>query len=101
MTLQVLTKEFYSIQATLDRRTTELEATINEKNIRLETYEKLEQELDDVVMQAAEGDTVQPPFSQYSRVSVIQISLLQSILLSKCLKKFANVYFIYNSHSVI
>lgn len=52
--VEVLTKEFYSLQATLDRRTTELEAALAEKNIKLETYEKLEMELDDVVMQTAE-----------------------------------------------
>ena len=52
----MLTKEYYSLQATLDRRCTELEAAISEKNAKLETYEKLEMELDEVVMQAADGE---------------------------------------------
>ena len=53
---QVLTKEYYSLQATLDRRSTELEASVREKTDKLETYEKLEMELDDVVMQAADSE---------------------------------------------
>ena len=43
------------MQTSLEKQTTELESTLRDKNVRLETYEKLEQELDDVVMQAADG----------------------------------------------
>ncbi len=51
----MLTKEYYTLQGTLERRVGELEASMAEKNIKLETYEKLEQELDNVVIQAADG----------------------------------------------
>ena len=57
MILQVLTKEYYSQQTGLEKRIAELESALQEKEGRLKTYEKLEQELDDVVMQAAEGKT--------------------------------------------
>ncbi|KAJ8349960.1 hypothetical protein SKAU_G00250900 [Synaphobranchus kaupii] len=52
--LEVLTKEFYSLQTSTEKRITELQAQNSEHRARLETYEKLEQELDDVTMQAAE-----------------------------------------------
>lgn len=53
--LEVLTKEYYTLQASLEKRVSELEALLSEKNNKLETYEKLEQELDEVVMQSAES----------------------------------------------
>ena len=53
--LEVLTKEYYTVQASLEKRVSELEAMLSEKNIKLETYEKLELELDEVVMQSAES----------------------------------------------
>lgn len=53
---EVLTKEYYSQQTGLEKRIAELESALQEKEGRLKTYEKLEQELDDVVMQAAEVD---------------------------------------------
>ncbi|MEE6511262.1 hypothetical protein FKM82_017732 [Ascaphus truei] len=52
--LEVLTKEFYSLQAATEKRVTELQAQNSEHRARLETYEKLEQELDSVIMQAGE-----------------------------------------------
>ncbi|KAI1899591.1 hypothetical protein AGOR_G00063370 [Albula goreensis] len=52
--LEVLTKEFYCLQTSSEKRITELQALNSEHHARLETYEKLEQELDDVTMQAAE-----------------------------------------------
>ncbi|KAH9519887.1 Progesterone-induced-blocking factor 1 [Bulinus truncatus] len=52
--LEVLTKEFYSLQTSSEKRVVELESAISEKKSKLETYEKLEQDLDAVVMQAAE-----------------------------------------------
>uniref|UniRef100_A0A9J7ZNL9 Progesterone immunomodulatory binding factor 1 n=1 Tax=Cyprinus carpio carpio TaxID=630221 RepID=A0A9J7ZNL9_CYPCA len=52
--LEVLTKEFYGLQTSSEKRITELQAQNSEKQARLETYERLEKELDDVTMQAAE-----------------------------------------------
>lgn len=43
------------MEASLEKKIAELETLIKEKNIKLETYEKLEQELDNVVMEAAQG----------------------------------------------
>ena len=51
----MLTKEYYSQQTGLEKRIAELEAQLAEKEGRLQTYERMEKELDDVVMQAAEG----------------------------------------------
>ncbi|KAI5089898.1 progesterone-induced-blocking factor 1 isoform X1, partial [Silurus meridionalis] len=50
----VLTKEFYTLQSTSEKRITELQSQNAEQQVRLETYEKLEKELDDITMQAAE-----------------------------------------------
>lgn len=50
-----MTKEYSLLQTSLEKRISELEAVVTEKTIRLESYEKLEHELDDVVMQAADG----------------------------------------------
>lgn len=55
--VQVLTKEFYGLQASSEKRITELQAQNSEQQARLETYERLEKELDDVTMQAAESKT--------------------------------------------
>uniref|UniRef100_A0A6Q2Z8X1 Progesterone immunomodulatory binding factor 1 n=1 Tax=Esox lucius TaxID=8010 RepID=A0A6Q2Z8X1_ESOLU len=54
--LEVLTKEFYGLQASSEKRIAELEAQNCEHLARLDTYEKLERELDDVTLQAAEID---------------------------------------------
>lgn len=43
------------MQTSLEKRNVELEATMSEKTTKLEAYEKLEQDLDAVIMQAAEG----------------------------------------------
>lgn len=51
----MLTKEYYSLQANLEKKTTELESVISEKKAKLDTYERMEKELDDIVMQAAGG----------------------------------------------
>lgn len=53
---EVLTKEYYAQQTGLEKRIAELECTVQEKEGRLHTYERMEKELDDVVMQAAEVD---------------------------------------------
>ncbi|XP_066236879.1 progesterone-induced-blocking factor 1 isoform X1 [Saccopteryx leptura] len=52
--LEVLTKEFYSLQASSEKRITELEAQNSEHQARLDIYEKLEKELDEIIMQTAE-----------------------------------------------
>ncbi|XP_073699086.1 progesterone-induced-blocking factor 1 [Garra rufa] len=52
--LEVLTKEFYGLQTSSEKRITELQAQNSELQAQLETYERLEKELDDVTMQAAE-----------------------------------------------
>ncbi|XP_077469221.1 progesterone-induced-blocking factor 1 isoform X3 [Stigmatopora argus] len=52
--LEVLTQEFYRLQTSSEKRTAELHAQNAEQASRLETYEKLEKELDQVTMQAAE-----------------------------------------------
>uniref|UniRef100_A0A2K6S8Q3 Progesterone immunomodulatory binding factor 1 n=1 Tax=Saimiri boliviensis boliviensis TaxID=39432 RepID=A0A2K6S8Q3_SAIBB len=52
--LEVLTKEFYSLQASSEKRVTELQAQNSEHQARLDIYEKLEKELDEIIMQTAE-----------------------------------------------
>ncbi|XP_017288075.1 progesterone-induced-blocking factor 1 isoform X2 [Kryptolebias marmoratus] len=52
--LELLTQEFYRLQTSSEKRAAELQAQNAEWASRLETYEKLEQELDQVTMQAAE-----------------------------------------------
>nr|XP_051706576.1 progesterone-induced-blocking factor 1 isoform X4 [Oryctolagus cuniculus] len=52
--LEVLTKEFYSLQACSEKRITELQAQNSEHQARLDIYEKLEKELDEIIMQTAE-----------------------------------------------
>ncbi|XP_035982421.1 progesterone-induced-blocking factor 1 [Fundulus heteroclitus] len=52
--LELLTQEFYRLQTSCEKRVAELQAQNAEQESRLETYEKLEQELDQVTMQAAE-----------------------------------------------
>ncbi|XP_053163199.1 progesterone-induced-blocking factor 1 [Hemicordylus capensis] len=52
--LEVLTKEFYSLQALSEKQTSELQAQNSEYQARLDTYEKLEKELDEIIMQTAE-----------------------------------------------
>ncbi|KAF4075315.1 hypothetical protein AMELA_G00233050 [Ameiurus melas] len=51
---RVLTKEFYALQSSSEKRVTGLQSQNAEQQVRLETYEMLEKELDDVTMQAAE-----------------------------------------------
>ncbi|XP_025087793.1 progesterone-induced-blocking factor 1-like [Pomacea canaliculata] len=56
---QVLTKEYYALQTAMEKRVVELEGQLSERNAKLETYERLEGELDDVILQAAEIDNEQ------------------------------------------
>ena len=51
----MLTKEYYALQTSMEKRVAELETVVTEKSVKLETYEKLEHELDEVIMQAADG----------------------------------------------
>lgn len=57
--LELSTKEYYSLQTSMEKRVSELEVAINEKTVKLEAYEKLEQELDEVIMQAADVENEQ------------------------------------------
>lgn len=52
--LEVLTKEFYSLQSSSETRIIELQTQNSEFQARLDTYEKLEKELDEIIMQTAE-----------------------------------------------
>ena len=63
---QVMVKEHYSMQTSADRRVAELETALAEKNAKLESYHKLEAELDDVVLQAAEGGCASSSLSNVS-----------------------------------
>ncbi|NXP77412.1 PIBF1 factor, partial [Ramphastos sulfuratus] len=52
--LEVLTKEFYSLQSSSEMRIIELQTQNSEFQARLDTYEKLEKELDEIILQTAE-----------------------------------------------
>ncbi|NWS71215.1 PIBF1 factor, partial [Crotophaga sulcirostris] len=52
--LEVLTKEFYSLQSSSETRVIELQTQNSELQTRLNTYEKLEKELDEIILQTAE-----------------------------------------------
>ncbi|NWR73830.1 PIBF1 factor, partial [Centropus unirufus] len=52
--LEVLTKEFYSLQSSSETRVIELQTQNSELQARLNTYEKLEKELDEIILQTAE-----------------------------------------------
>ncbi|XP_045334739.1 progesterone-induced-blocking factor 1 isoform X1 [Leopardus geoffroyi] len=52
--IEVLTKEFYSLQGSSEKRITELQARNSEYQSRLDIYERLEKELDEIIMQTAE-----------------------------------------------
>ena len=52
---QMLTKEYYALQTAMEKRVVEMETQLSEKTTKLDTYERLEKEMDDVILQAAEG----------------------------------------------
>ncbi|NXH11586.1 PIBF1 factor, partial [Bucco capensis] len=52
--MEVLTKEFYSFQSSSETRIIELQTQNSELQARLDTYEKLEKELDEIILQTAE-----------------------------------------------
>lgn len=60
---QLLTHEFYRLQASSEKQIAELQAQNAEQASRLETYEKLEQELDQVTVQAAQSKSAGLPVS--------------------------------------
>jgi len=59
----VLTKEFYSLQSSSETRIIELQTQNSEFQARLDTYEKLEKELDEIILQAAESKFCQKLYS--------------------------------------
>ena len=52
---QLIQKEYFNLQVQSDRRIMEVDTELNDKRTKLQVYEKVEQELDEVVMQAAQG----------------------------------------------
>ncbi|CAF0983362.1 unnamed protein product [Adineta ricciae] len=50
----LIQKEYFNLQVQSDRRLMEIDTELNEKRTKLQVYEKVEQELDEVVMQAAQ-----------------------------------------------
>ncbi len=55
--VEVLTQELWSVQNEGAVRVRELEGRLQEAKERLEVYEKLEKEMDDVIMQAAQSES--------------------------------------------
>lgn len=55
LSFKVLNKEYYALQNSSEKRLVELESKCKEQSDKLDVYEKLEKELDDVIMQAAES----------------------------------------------
>ncbi|CAF1252438.1 unnamed protein product, partial [Didymodactylos carnosus] len=51
----LIQKEYFNLQVQSDRRMMEIDTELNEKRTKLQIYENVEQELDDVVMQAAQA----------------------------------------------
>lgn len=49
-----MNKEFYALQASTDKKINELQISNTDALKKLSIYEKLEQELDDVILQAAQ-----------------------------------------------
>jgi len=52
--IETLSKEYYTLKGLSEKRISELDGKTEELSSKLKIYEKLEEELDDVVMQAAE-----------------------------------------------
>ena len=46
---QMLTKEYYALQTAMEKRVVEMETQLSEKTAKLDTYERLEKEMDDVI----------------------------------------------------
>lgn len=72
------------LQSASEKRITELQSQNAEQQVRLETYEKLEKELDDITMQAAESETRLPADQRVS------FSLFRPVGLNKASFFFLN-----------
>ena len=55
MTVQALNSELLQLHTDAHKKETELGVKLNELTGRVESYEKVESELDQVILQAAEG----------------------------------------------
>jgi progesterone-induced-blocking factor 1 len=55
---ELIQKEYFNLQVQSDRRLMEIDTELNDKRTKLQVYEKVEQELDEVVMQAAQGESI-------------------------------------------
>lgn len=62
---QLIQKEYFNLQVQSDRRLMEIDTELNDKRTKLQVYEKVEQELDEVVMQAAQGNVLSFRSSQF------------------------------------
>ena len=73
----MLSKEHNALQLATRKRITELECKESEMSKKLTVYEKMEDELDDVIMQAAESK-LQP------NIILLHIGLIDETLLIGC-----------------
>jgi progesterone-induced-blocking factor 1 len=55
--LKIIQNEYYHVQVQNDKRILEIENELNEKKSRLESYEKVENEMDLIIRQVAESST--------------------------------------------
>ena len=78
--VEVLTQELWQVQQEGGTRVRELEGRLSEQSQRLQVYEKLERELDAVVMQAAESEPPLPVFFYYY-FPKLQLGTQRSIVL--------------------
>ena len=53
--IKIIQNEYYHVQAQNDKRVLEIENELNEKKSRLESYEKVENEMDLIIRQVAES----------------------------------------------
>lgn len=53
--VEVLTQELWNTESSKEMQVKGLEAQVHDLSQRLQTYEKIEQELDDIVMQSAQS----------------------------------------------
>ena len=60
---ELIQKEYFNLQVQSDRRLMEIDTELNDKRTKLQVYEKVEQELDEVVMQAAQGESIEDYYS--------------------------------------
>ena len=81
----MLTKEYYALQMATEKRLVEMGAQLSDKGSRLEVYERLEKEMDDVILQAADGTT--PVFVMCC------LCVCMHIMLSSVFVMFSQSYF--------